>query len=70
MFTGKLLRMPPSTSTMPPVRTGAKRPGMLMVERMARFTEPFLQTLALPEATSVATQAKGMGKWKKSVESE
>ena len=69
IFTGKLLRMPPSTSTMPSVRTGAKRPGMDMVERMARLMEPACQTFAFPEAMSVATQAKGMGSLKKLVES-
>ena len=52
---------------MPLVRTGAKRPGMDMVERMAVFMLPLCQTLALPETMSVATQANGTGFRKKSV---
>ena len=67
--TGKLLRMPPSTRTMPFVRTGAKRPGMDIVERIAVPMLPLCHTFALPETTSVATQANGIGRRRKSVES-
>ena len=67
--TGKLLRMPPSTSTMPRVRTGEKKPGMDIVERIAVLRLPLCQTFARPETTSVATQANGTGSRRKSVES-
>ena len=61
MSVGKLLRVPPSTSTMPLERTGSKRPGIDIVERTAVFREPDTQFFALPETTSVATQTKGTG---------
>ena len=61
--------MPPSTSTMPRVRTGEKKPGMDIVERIAVLRLPLCQTFARPETTSVATQANGTGSRRKSVES-
>ena len=61
MSVGKLLRVPPSTSTMPSDLTGSNRAGMDIVERIAAFSEPSLQFFALPETTSVATQVKGSG---------
>ena len=54
---------------MSPERTGVKRPGMAIVERMAVARSPLCQTLACPVYMSVATQTKGIGREKKSRES-
>ena len=56
-----MLRTPPSTSTIPLVRTGLKRPGMDMVERMAVVICPLPQYLARALTMSPATHMKGMG---------
>ena len=61
MSVGKLLRTPPSTSTMPPVRTGSNMPGMDIVERNAVMMEPSPQYFAFELTMSPATQANGTG---------
>ena len=62
MSVGKLLRVPPSTSTMPSVRTGSKSPGTDMVERIASWSDPSPQFLALQLMRSAATHMYGI--WK------
>ena len=65
MSAGKLLRTPPSTSTMRPVRTGSNRPGIDIVERIAVVMDPLPQFFALELTMSPATQTKGIGSFEK-----
>ena len=51
------------------VRTGVKSAGIDIVERSAWQMLPLCQIFARPVTISVATQAKGMGKLRKLVES-
>ena len=65
MSVGKLLRTPPSTSTIPLVRTGLKRPGIDIVERIAVVMLPLPQFLAYELTTSPATHMNGRGSLEK-----
>ena len=54
--TGKLLRVPPSTRIMLSVRTGVKKKGIDIVERMAVLMLPEVQFFSLRLTMSAATQ--------------
>ena len=67
--TGKLSCIPPSISTLSPILTGAKTPGMAIDARMHCGSTPWRKLTCSPVTISVATQAKGMGNLSKSISS-
>jgi len=64
---GRLLAMPPSTSSRPSNSTGAIAPGTDMLARIACATLPRSITTDSPVSISVAMARKGMGSLRKSV---
>ena len=67
--TGKLLDIPPSTNNMLSNVTGAKAPGIAMLARIAKGNTPLSITTSAPSTMFAATQAKGIGKSLKEMES-
>ena len=64
---GRLLAMPPSTSSRPSISTGAIAPGTDMLARIACATLPRSSTTDSPVSMSVAIARNGMGSLSKSV---
>ena len=62
---GRLLAMPPSTSSLPSISTGAIAPGTAMLARMACARLPLLSTTESPVSMSVAIASNGMGNSRK-----
>ena len=63
---GRLLAMPPSTSSLPSISTGASAPGTDMLARIACAMLPCSSTTAWPVSMSVAMARNGMGSLRKS----
>ena len=66
---GKLFRKPPSIKIIFPIFTGANTPGMAIEALIAVGRCPLWNTISLLVIRSTATQAKGMGRVEKSMES-
>ena len=64
---GRLLAMPPSTSSRPSISTGAIAPGTDMLARIACATLPWSSTTDSPVSMSVAIARNGIGSLLKSV---
>ena len=64
---GRLLAMPPSTSSRPSISTGAIAPGTDMLARIACATLPRSSTTDSPVSMSVAMARNGIGSLLKSV---
>ena len=64
---GRLLAMPPSTSSRPSISTGAIAPGTDMLARIACATLPLLSTTDSPVSMSVAIASNGIGSLRKSL---
>ena len=64
---GRLLAMPPSTSSRPSISTGAIAPGTDMLARIACAMLPRSSTTASPVSMSAATRGTGSGSFWKSV---
>ncbi len=63
---GRLLAMPPSTSSLPSISTGASAPGTDMLARIACAMLPRSSTTDWPVSMSVAIARNGMGSLRKS----